>query len=65
MLPTPPPSPQIPHTKSLTKPYLFSQTLPMCFSSELVRTCLFKIKISEDSEAKPSISYTPWTKAEL
>ena len=31
------------------------------FSSELVKTCPFKIKPSEDLEAKPFISYTPWT----
>lgn len=34
-------------------------------SSELVRTYTFKIKPYGDLEAKPLISYTPWTKAEM
>ena len=44
---------------------LFTETLPTLFSSELVRTCPCKMKPYEDPEAKPLISYIPWTKAEL
>ena len=40
-------------------------SLPTPFSFEIARTCLFKIKPSEDLEAKTLISYFPWTKAEL
>ena len=36
--------------------------LSTSFSSDLVKTCPFKIKPSEDLEAKCFISYTPWTK---
>ena len=53
----PPLYPQLPHTNSLTKLLLFS--------SETIRICPFNIKPSEDPKAKPLISYTPWTKAEL
>ena len=35
------------------------------FFSDPIRTCLFKIKPSEDTGAKSLISYIPWTKAEL
>ena len=59
MLPMPPLYPQIPHTSCLTKRPLFSETLPIPPCSELVRTCSFKIKPSEDTEAKPLICYTP------
>ena len=45
--------PQFPHNDSLTElPFSF-KILSTPFSSELVRTCLFKIKPSEDPEAKP------------
>ena len=40
----------------------FSLKLSTSFSSDLVKTCPFKIKPSEDLEAKCFISYTPWTK---
>ena len=65
MMPTPPLYLQIPHSNSSTKLSLFSETLPTPFSSALVRTCLFKMKSSEDPEAKPLISYTTWAKAEM
>ena len=61
-LTVPPLYPQLSHTNSLTKLPLFSETLLTPFSSELVRTCPFKIK---NPEANPLISYTPWTKNEL
>ena len=40
----------------LTEQLFFSETP---FSSELIKTCLFKIKPFEDPEAKPLISYNP------
>ena len=42
--------------------FFFPETLSFP-SLELVRTCPSKIKLSEDSEVNPLISYTPWTKA--
>ena len=57
--------PQFPSTNSLPELPLFYENLLVPFSSELVRICSFKIKPSEDPEAKPLIAYTPWTKAEL
>ena len=65
MLPTPPLYPQFPLSNSPTILPLFSETLPAPFSSELVRSCPFKIKPSKVPEAKPLISYNLWTKAEL
>ena len=53
---TPPPYPQIRHTNAPSKLPLFSDTLPTPFSSKLIRTCPFKIKSSEDPEAKLFIS---------
>ena len=64
-LPTPPLHPQLPLTNSLAERSYFFETLPTPFSSELIRTCPLKIKPSEDPEAKPWISYIPWTKAKL
>ena len=64
----PPTSPlylQFPRSNSLTKLPHFSETLPTPFSSERIRTCPFKTKLSEDPEVKPIVSYSPWTKAEL
>ena len=43
----------------LTEQLFFSETLLTPFSSELIKTCLFKIKPFEDPEAKPLISYNP------
>ena len=63
--PTSPLYPQFSHTNSLVKPPLFSETLPVTFSFQPIGTYPFKIKPSEDLEAKPLISYMPWTKAEL
>ena len=64
-LPTPPLRPQFPNTNSLARFPLFSETLPTPFSSELIRTYPFKIKLFGDPEAKPLISYISWTNAEL
>ena len=61
----PPLYPQSPYANSLAKLLLFSETLPTPFSSDLIRTCPFKTKPSEDTEAKHLISYIPWTNAEL
>ena len=44
---------------------LLAESLPTPFSSELVRTCPYKMKPSEDPEVKSLISYIPWNKAEL
>ena len=52
LLPTPPLCGQIPHAYSLTKLSLSSQTFTTPFSSELVRICPFKIRTSEDLEAR-------------
>ena len=52
------------HANSFTKIPLFSETLPIPFSSELVRICPFEIKPSEDLEVKP-LTCTPWTKPEM
>ena len=38
---------------------------PLPFPLKVVRTCTFKIKLSEVPEAKPLVSYLPLTKAEL
>ena len=63
--PTPPLYPQIPCTNYIARLPPFSETLPISIFSELVRNYPFKSKASEDSEAKPLISCTHWTKAEL
>ena len=58
--------PPSPHTSSLAKLPLYSETLPTTpFSSEHLRTCPFKIKLSEDPETKLLISYIPGTNAAL
>lgn len=46
------------------QPSTFTWNSFQSFSSELVRTCPFKIILFEDPEAKPLIFYIPWTKAE-
>ena len=63
--PTPPTILSVPPYKDLCWIPFFSQTCPTFFSSDLVKTCPFKIKPSEDPETKSSISYIPWTKAKL
>ena len=46
--------------------FTFSQKLfSTHFSSELVRTCPYIMKPSEDPEVKSLISHIPWNKAEL
>ena len=59
--PMPPLCPQLPHTNSIAKFSLFSETVPTTFSFELSRACLLKIKSSEDPEVKLLISYIVWT----
>ena len=56
---------QFPHTSALAKLSFFSESLPSPFSPELARCCPFKIKPSENPEAKLLVSYPPWIKAEL
>lgn len=65
LLSTSPLSSQFPHTNTLGKLPLLPESLPTPSCSEPIRTCPFKIKPSEDPEAKPLTSYTLWTKAEL
>ena len=57
--------PPSPHNSSLAKVPLYSETLPTPFPSEHLRTCPFKIKLSEDPETKLLTSYIPRTKAAL
>lgn len=52
------------HQFSLQTPP-FSETLPSPFLPEVTWIGRFKIKPSEDPEAKLLITYIPWTKAEL
>lgn len=54
--------PQFPFTNSLTQLPFFSEILPIPSSSEIVRTCHFKFKPSENPEGKPLISCILWTK---
>ena len=56
---------QFSHTTSLIELTLFSGIFPTLFFSKLIRACPFKIKLSEDLEAKPLIFYIPQTEAEL
>lgn len=46
-------------------PNPFSEILPTPFSAEPIGNSPLKIKPPGSQEAKPLISYTPWTKAEL
>ena len=62
MPPMPPQQPQFSDTKYLPKLLPFSENLSTPSSSELVRTCPFKIKPSENPKVKLLISYTPWAK---
>ena len=57
--------PPSPHTSSLAKLPLYSETLPTPFSSEHLRTCPFKIKLSEDPETKLLILHIPRTNVTL
>lgn len=58
-------TPPVPsHQFSLQTPP-FSETPPSPFLPEITWICRFKIKPSEDPEAKLLITYIPWTKAEL
>ena len=57
--------PLSPSTDSLARLPLFSEGLPIPFSSELIRNCPFQIKPFGDPEAQPLISNISWTKAEL
>ena len=52
---------QFRHTDYLAKLSLFSESLSTPFSSELVRTCRFKLKPSEEPQVKPLNSYISWT----
>ena len=61
----PPLYPQFPHTNSIAKLPFCPEALPAPLFSEPIRTCPFKIKPSEDPEAKPLIFYIPWTKSAL
>lgn len=61
-----PPIPPLPSSTNFLGKFPFSpDTVPTPFSSEFVRIRSFKIKSSEDPEAKPFIFYIPWTKAEM
>ena len=57
--------PPLPHSNSLTELPFFSEPLPAFSSLKRTKTCPFKIRPSENPNAKPLISYVPWTKAEL
>lgn len=53
MPPIPPLCPQVPYSNSLAKLPLFAETLHNAFAFEFIKTRHFKIKSSEDPEAKP------------
>ena len=56
--------PQFLQTNSFSELLFFSEILSTPSSSELIRIYPFKIKPDENPEAKPLITYIPWTNAE-